>query len=275
MNNDERELGLAALTLRRAGYGLSAKHTKDLDPLPIKADSEQGIISGYASNFWVIDSYGEATAPGCFAQSIKERGPQGTNRIPFRYEHQYTIGNHTKMAEDPDGLAIDAKITDDGQWGTVLRRQLADGVPYGLSIGYRTLSARPGTVDDPFIWDSAPRWLREEQDPASIYVLTSLKLMENSGVTFPANEPSIIDRYRADAGQQLETLLASVKAGLLTPTQIGLLREIAAQLPAVPVSERAQAATPPDGTADSDAANEITINLLEMTIASIERFVAA
>src|SRR5690606_38342232 len=104
--------------------------TKDRDPLEVRADAEQGILTGYASKFWVVDSYGEVTAPGAFSQTIAERGPAGANRILLRYEHEHTIGVHTRMAEDGAGLAVEAKVSDDGQWGSAVRAHLADGVPY-------------------------------------------------------------------------------------------------------------------------------------------------
>src|SRR5262245_20809853 len=103
------------------------------DALELRANAETGILSGSASKFWVVDSYGECTAPGCFATTIAERGPAGANRILLRYEHDITIGNHTSMAENETGLEIEAKISDDGMWGSAVRKQLADGVPYGLS----------------------------------------------------------------------------------------------------------------------------------------------
>lgn len=267
--DESRELGLALLQLRRAARDSGERLTKAADPLEMKADAGKGEISGYASRFWVVDSYGECTAPGCFAQSIKERGPQGSNRIPVRYEHEYTIGTHTKMVEDGDGLVIEGRIVDDGMYGTVLRRHLAEGVPYGLSIGFRSLAGRPGTIDDPLVWDYAPAWLRKNPDPQAVYVLQGTKLMENSAVTFPAVEPATIDSYRSDATRSLETLLANVKAGTLTDTQLGLLREIAQALPAASAPETGQAPGQPGGKADSD-----DLVFLELLTLELERSVA-
>jgi phage head maturation protease len=93
--------------------------TKSRDPQELKTvEGEQGLLTGYASKYWVVDSYGEATAPGSFAKSIADRGPQGANRILLRYEHEHTIGTHTRMHEDGTGLYIEAKASDDGMYGT-------------------------------------------------------------------------------------------------------------------------------------------------------------
>ena len=270
--NETRELGKALLALRREQYAGAATLTKALDPTPIDDSTADGLLTGYASKFWVIDSYGECTSPGCFAQSIKERGPAGANRIPFRYEHQWTIGNHTKMEEDGVGLKIEAKIVDDGQWGTVLRRQLAEAVPYGLSIGYRYITGRMATPDDPLIWDFAPRWMQEDRDFRDVYVLQNLNLKEDSGVTFPAVDPAMIDSYRAESTATLERALAGLKSGTLTPSQIGLIRELAAALPADVAPAGGQ--VPPRPGTKSDSSPDDDLAFLALTVSQFERLVA-
>lgn len=270
--DETRELGTALLELRRQSHQRGETLTKAMSPLEMKADAGSGQVSGYASKWWVVDGYGEVTAPGCFAQSIKDRGPDGANRIVFRYEHEHTVGNHTKMVEDGDGLYIEAHVVDDGQWGTVLRRHLADpnGPVYGLSIGYRTLRVRAATEADPLIWDYAPDWMKERPDPAMIMVLQSVRHKEDSAVTFPAVDNALIDDYKAEAPVQLERLLASVKAGTLTESQVGLLREIAAALPAASAPETAQAAAQPGAKADSDDG----LLILDLLVAEYERLAA-
>lgn len=224
--------------------------TKALDPLPVKADAEQGVLSGHASKFWVVDSYGECTAPGCFQKSIAERGPKSaTPRILLRYEHEYTVGTHTEMAEDEAGLAIAAKVSDDGMYGTAVRRQLADAVPYGLSIGFRRIGWRTATAEDPLILDHAPAWARQmaATDPTQIYVLTEVKLLENSVVSFPAVDNALIDDYRADDlnARALARVLADLKAGRLSAAHLAALKQIAQALPAdvAPDSQRDAAGT--------------------------------
>lgn len=227
--------------------------TKALDPLAFKANAEQGLLSGYASQFWVVDSYGECTAPGCFQKSITERGPKSaTPRILLRYEHTETIGTHTAMSEDASGLQIEAKVSDDGMYGTAVRRQLADEVPYGLSIGFRRIGWRTATADDPLILDFAPTWARQMAitDPASISVLTEVKLMENSVVSFPAVDNALIDSYRADDlnARALQRVLTDLKAGRLTDAHLATLTQITQAMPAdrTPESRRdASSTTPP------------------------------
>lgn len=199
--------------------------TKADSPFEFKATADKGLIGGYASKFWVVDSYGEVTAPGSFQKSIEERGPAGAGRIPVRYEHMHTIGTHTDMAEDSDGLSIEGKISDDGQWGTAVRAHLADGVKYGLSIGFRAIGWRNATEDDPLDFSSAPTYIRK-LSPEDIIVLTEIKLMENSIVTFPAVDPATVDSYRslADGWRDFDAFLGDLKAGKLTDDHMDELR---------------------------------------------------
>jgi HK97 family phage prohead protease len=198
--------------------------TKAYDPLEVKADAEKGILSGYASKFWVVDSYAEATAPGSFTKTIAERGPKGANRILLRYEHEHTIGTHTAMQEDGDGLNIEARVSDDGMWGTAVRSHLKDDVQYGLSIGFRRVADRTAEDDDPLDFSSAPDWVKTIPRN-EIRILTGVKLMENSVVSFPAVDPALVSSYRSD-------LDISKLAAELTPEQRAELMQILTAMPA-------------------------------------------
>lgn len=220
--------------------------TKSRDPLEFKADAEHGILTGHTTKWWVVDSYAETTAPGSFAQTIAQRGPaSGKNRILLRYEHEHTIGTHQTLTEDALGVAIEAKVSDDGQWGSAVRAHLADGVPYGLSIGFRRISDRSATDDDPLDFSSAPEWVMR-MPRNEIRVLTGVKLMENSVVSFPAVDPALITNYRSQDAFDFEALLAAVKAGQLTAEQTAQLKSLFSDAqPADTASDDGE--TPPAG----------------------------
>ena len=190
------------------------------------ADAATGVLAGHASHFWVVDSYGETVAPGAFATSIRERGPDGADRILLRYEHAATVGKATKIAEDDAGLAVEAMVSDDGRDGTALRRHLADGIPYGLSIGFYRKQTRPATDDDPLVLDHAPGWVKAlvAADGASaVTVHTDMKLVEFSAVSFPAVETAVVEAYRAD---ELRSLLSDLKAGRLSDEERACVQEL-------------------------------------------------
>lgn len=247
--------------------------TKQNAPRELKADAAEGIITGYASKWWEIDSYGECTAPGCFEKTIKERGPKSARpRIVFRYEHFNTVGTHLEIEEDAIGLPIKAKVVDDGMYGTTLRRHLEEGIPYGLSIGFRNIAMRPGTEDDPFIWDNAPKYLRSNPDPTMIMVLTEVKLLENSAVSFPAVDSATIDGYRHDTtADELERLLTAIKAGRMTPEQRGVAERIVSAWLAAGLPETGE--TPEQPRSDPDGLDDERLFFeLELTLA--ERYAA-
>jgi HK97 family phage prohead protease len=202
------------------------------DPIELKAVSAgNGELEGYSSKFWVVDSYGEFTIPGCFQTSIKDRGPAGADRILLRYEHEFTIGKPTELNEDAEGLHVKAKISDDGMWGTVLRRQLADGIPYGMSIGFYRFKTRPGAEDDPLIFDYAPEWVKRMyalEGPEFLIGHTELKLVEKSTVSFPAVDNAVVEGYRSEQRQRtLQSLLTDLKAGRLSDEDKEQLKDLA------------------------------------------------
>lgn len=198
------------------------------DLLDIKrADAETGFVSGYLSKFWVVDTYGETMAPGAFRHSITERGPAGADRILARYEHSVTVGKATHLEEDDRGLVFEARISDDGQMGTALRRHLADGVPYGLSVGFYRKATRPATEDDPLVFDDAPGWIKNlmaTEGAGAVTVHTDTKLVEGSAVSFPAVDSAVVAGYRT---AELRSLLTDLKAGRVSAEEMAALRELA------------------------------------------------
>lgn len=199
------------------------------DPIHLKAAKpDTGYLAGYASKFWVVDSYGETVAPGCFQTSIAERGPDGANRIILRHEHGPVVGVATKMAEDAEGLDVEAFVKDDGQGGSALRSHLSDPhpVPYGLSIGFYRIGYRTGTEADPLIWDFAPAWAKK-LSPEEITVHTEMKLVEFSAVAFPAVENALVEGYRSlQREHTLQSLLTELKAGRLSDDELDLLKPL-------------------------------------------------
>lgn len=231
---DDVTKALQAIEARRADTGVL---TKDLAPQSFqKADGETGVLEGFSTRYWVVDSYGEFTVPGSFTKTIAERGPSGADRMFLRYEHEHTIGKHTALEETDEGVRITAQISDDGMFGTVVRRHLKDKVPYGLSIGFRRISDRSATEADPLIWDHAPEYIRNMamSDLSMIRGLTEIKLLEDSVVTFPAVDNALVTDYRSLdlTARHIDALLKDAKAGRLTDDHITHLRQIAELLPA-------------------------------------------
>ena len=158
---------------------------KDLS-FEIKAVSDDGLFSGYASVFDNVDSYGDIVRKGAFVESISEWEAKG-KMPPILWNHDPSdpIGIYTKMQEDDKGLYVEGKLLID----VVPRAKqthalMKAGVIDGLSIGYR-VKEYLYNVDE------------------EVTELIKLSLREVSIVTFPANPETRIEavKSRLDAGE--------------------------------------------------------------------------
>ena len=158
---------------------------KDLS-FEIKAVSDDGIFSGYASVFDNVDSYGDIVRKGAFVESIGEWESKG-KMPPILWNHDPSdpIGIYTKMQEDDKGLYVEGKLLiDDVPRAKQTHALMKAGVIDGLSIGYR-VKEYLYNVDE------------------EVTDLIKLSLREVSIVTFPANPETRIEavKSRLDAGE--------------------------------------------------------------------------
>ena len=158
---------------------------KDLS-FEIKAVSDDGLFSGYASVFDNVDSYGDIVRKGAFVESIGEWEAKG-KMPPILWNHDPSdpIGIYTKMQEDDKGLYVEGKLLiDDVPRAKQTHALMKAGVIDGLSIGYR-VKEYLYNVDE------------------EVTDLIKLSLREVSIVTFPANPETRIEavKSRLDAGE--------------------------------------------------------------------------
>ncbi len=158
---------------------------KDLS-FEIKAVSDDGLFSGYASVFDNVDSYGDIVRKGAFVESIGEWESKG-KMPPILWNHDPSdpIGIYTKMQEDDKGLYVEGKLLiDDVPRARQTHALMKAGVIDGLSIGYR-VKEYLYNVDE------------------EVTELIKLSLREVSIVTFPANPETRIEavKSRLDAGE--------------------------------------------------------------------------
>ena len=158
---------------------------KDLS-FEIKAVSDDGFFSGYASVFDNVDSYGDIVRKGAFVESIGEWEAKG-KMPPILWNHDPSdpIGVYTKMQEDEKGLYVEGKLLiDDVPRAKQTHALMKAGAIDGLSIGYR-VKEYLYNVDE------------------EVTDLIKLSLREVSIVTFPANPETRIDavKSRLDAGE--------------------------------------------------------------------------
>lgn len=191
-----------------------------------RATNDGGGITGYASTFNRVDSYGTAFAPGAFTKTLAERA----DKISILYNHNpdINIGIPNSMSTDEYGLKVDAQIFDDGADGTTLMKRLRAGARYGLSFGFRTMQQRASTADDNLDMTQ----VHDADIYGGIQVITEVRLYEVSIVTFPANDAAEItgvrQRARADA---LSSLLDDISENRLSEDERALTGRIVAAFP--------------------------------------------
>jgi len=195
----------------------------------IRADGDTPGISGYASHFNSIDSYGTAMKRGAFAKTIADRG----SRIPVLHNHwtDTVIGKPTELREDDNGLYFNAEIVEETQAGAEVMALLRKGVPLGMSFGFETLKSRPIEEGDQLDWSMAPDYFKRDENRGEVRVIEEVRLWEISVVTFPANEMATINDVRAaEHVDALSSLLEDLRAGRLSDddSRWSLLQDVAA-----------------------------------------------
>jgi HK97 family phage prohead protease len=137
--------------------------------------SAEWTITGYASVFNVLDSYGDVVKPGAFAADLRARG----NARPFLADHDpsRSIGVAT-FYEDARGLRVTAKLEPGLQDARDTWLRAKAGILNGLSIGYTTT---------------------REKAVGNERHLLEIELFETSAVVFPANASALIDQVKGQS----------------------------------------------------------------------------
>lgn len=135
-------------------------------------DTSGRTVTGYFSSFGNVDSDGDVIMPGAFERTIRERGPEGKNRIFHLFQHDAwrPLGKPSVLKEDDKGLYFETSFPDTTLANDTLKLYQA-GIYNEHSIGYKILNSDPAT--------------RDGQD---IQELKELMLWEGSTVTWGANE---------------------------------------------------------------------------------------
>jgi HK97 family phage prohead protease len=113
--------------------------------LELRGLDSDGAFSGYASLFGEADLARDVVEPGAFAASLARRGIAGVKML-WHHDPAEPIGTWLDIREDARGLAVRGRILTElarGREALVLMRA---GAVDGLSIGFRTVRARPEMV---------------------------------------------------------------------------------------------------------------------------------
>lgn len=159
---------------------------------PLSACSGSGVFVGYASLFGRRDSQGDIVLPGAFARSLRRRQPRDV-RLLFQHDPAEPVGTWLEMRETEKGLYVEGRLDTNVQRGRELLSLLESGGLDGLSIGFRTVTAR--------------------RDRASgSRLLVEVDLWEISLVTFPMLAGARVSEVRRRARDAAEQLFESRSA---------------------------------------------------------------
>jgi len=157
---------------------------------PTDDTTEARSFEGYGAVFGNIDSYDDIIAPGAFAASIAEHKAAGTMPVML-WNHDamaMPIGVWTDLFEDEHGLKMSGRFLD-----TVAGRDAYTiakaGAVTGLSIGYIVTASEI-----------------EKRDGKTVRVITEVKLIEVSLVTFPANDLARVDDVKSQKLENAENM---------------------------------------------------------------------
>ena len=159
---------------------------------PLAAVSGTGVFVGYASLFGRRDSQGDIVLPGAFARSLKRRDPRDV-RMLFQHNPAEPIGTWLEMRENEKGLYVEGRLDINVQRGRELLSLLESGGLDGLSIGFKTVTARRDRV-------TGARYL------------TQVDLWEISLVTFPMLDGARVSEVKRRARDAAETLFHRASA---------------------------------------------------------------
>lgn len=164
----------------RSGGELEVK-TKHFELRVKSVDPEEGVVSGYASVFGNVDSYGDIVVKGAFSKSIEKARKTG-KVISVFYGHNMedpraNVGRVIELREDDHGLFFKAQLDLSGDtYGRLVYGQLKDGRLDSLSFGFSVISGA---------------------NTEAGYELRELELYEISVVPIPANQEALITEVKA------------------------------------------------------------------------------
>lgn len=104
-----------------------------VDDAEFKFDSKTGLISGYASTFNGVDSYGDTIVRGAFEDTLQNRD----RPVRMRWNHfGPVIGKWIEMRENQRGLFVKGELTPGHSVAEDVKASLSHGAIDGLSIGF-------------------------------------------------------------------------------------------------------------------------------------------
>lgn len=154
--------------------------------LSLKAEGDEGVITGYGSVFGNEDSCGDIVERGAFAETLTKRMP----KMLWQHDMRDLVGRWTEAREDARGLYLSGKISTKTTRGGDCYQLVKDGALDGLSIGYR---------------------VTDYEMRGDTRLIRGVDLYEVSFVTMPANDLATVTGVKA-AEMTVRQLEADLRA---------------------------------------------------------------
>jgi uncharacterized protein len=158
---------------------MQIRREKSRSGQPLCACSGTGVFVGYASLFGRRDQTGDIVLPGAFAASLRRKAPEHV-RMLFQHDADEPVGTWLEMRETARGLHVTGRLDWNVQRGREILSLLESRGLDGLSIGFKTVTAR-----------------RDKATGARL--LSQIDLWEISLVTFPMLEGARVSEVKRRA----------------------------------------------------------------------------
>jgi Escherichia/Staphylococcus phage prohead protease len=105
---------------------------------------QAGTITGYAAVWNQRDTFGDIVQPGAFARSLDAHKVAATRPLMLRgHDPNAIVGTWKQIVEDDKGLHVTGNLALESRDGADAHALVKAGAMDGLSIGFRTVRAKP------------------------------------------------------------------------------------------------------------------------------------
>lgn len=136
-------------------------------------DTTGRVVTGYFSSFGNVDSDGDVIIRSAFERTLRERGPQGKNKIMHLWQHDpyRPIGKPAVLKEDDKGLYFETYMPETTLGNDTLKLYEA-GIINEHSIGFRVMDSENkgdyNELKEIMLWEgSSVTWGANEETPAT------------------------------------------------------------------------------------------------------------
>ncbi|UYQ70657.1 HK97 family phage prohead protease [Pelagibacterium flavum] len=158
--------------------------------LDIKTVNDDGVFSGHASIFGEVDLGRDVVQVGAFTKSLSSK-PAARVKMLREHDQREPIGVWSEIIEDGKGLKVTGKLVLDTVKGRETHALMKAGAIDGLSIGYRTKSARLDKTK-------------------GVRLLDEIELHEISVVTFPMLPSATVSAVKSHNDNSFRALVEAI-----------------------------------------------------------------